>query len=301
LDSILLVFIDGLGIGKNNPDCNPFVKYGFNTFTTHFNSIPTLDNQYLAGNKKFLFPVDANLGILGLPQSGTGQASLFCGYNAAQQAGMHYGPFPHTSTLKMVNEKHLLNYYSNNRGGSYFANAYPKPFFDYLKSGKTRLGVTATHIKLNGKKFNTISDVRKGKALTAEIINNRWNEKLNYTLPLIQAQTAARRLLRISAKYKFTQYEFYLLDHLGHLRIKNEFKQIFNCLDLFLFTILSEFNEKKLTIVICSDHGNFEDLSQKMHTRNPALTITAGKYAEELFTSIKSLPDIKPQIIKYCR
>jgi len=301
LNSVLLIFIDGLGIGKNDRNSNPFVKYGFNTFTTFFNKIPTLDSKFLAGNKKFLFPVDANLGMKGLPQSGTGQASLFCGFNAAEHAGKHYGPFPHTTTIKWIKEKHILKYYSGVKGGSYFANAYPKPFFNYLNSGKTRLGVTATHCRLNKTRFNTISDVRKGRALTAEIINDRWNEKLKTSLPLIQTQTAARRLLRLSSKFKYTQYEFYLFDHLGHLRIKNEFKKIFNCLDLFLFTILSEFNEKNTTVVICSDHGNCEDLSVKMHTKNPSLMITAGKYAEELFTSVKSLPDIKPQIIKYCR
>jgi bisphosphoglycerate-independent phosphoglycerate mutase (AlkP superfamily) len=92
-----------------------------------------------------------------------------------------------------------------------------------------------------------------------------------------------------------------MLDHLGHLRIKDNFNQILNTLDLFLFTILTEFEKRKTTIIICSDHGNFEDLSMKMHTRNPALTITAGKFAEELFNSVKSISDIKPSLIKFCR
>ena len=106
---------------------------------------------------------------------------------------------------------------------------------------------------------------------------------------------------RISTKNKFTLYEFYLLDHLGHLRIKDEFEILYNIIDLFLFTILTEYDPKKTTIIICSDHGNFEDLSVKTHTRNPSLTITAGKYAEDLFNSVKSIKDIKPAVIKYCR
>ena len=66
-----------------------------------------------------------------------------------------------------------------------------------------------------------------------------------------------------------------------------------------MFTILSEIDEE-LTLIICSDHGNFEDLSVKTHTMNPALTITAGKHAKQLADSIKDLTDIKPSIIKYC-
>jgi hypothetical protein len=296
-----LIFIDGVGIGKKDRSCNPFIKYGFNTFTTLFGAIPSLQNPLLVGDNKFLFPADANLGIKGLPQSGTGQASLFSGYNAAKHAGKHYGPYPYSSTIPVVKNDHILAYYSNKKNSGYFANAYPKVFYDYLKSGKTRLGVTATCCRLNKFRFNTVSDVRQGIALTAEVTNERWNERLGYNLPLIKPQTSARRLLRISGKQKFTLYEFYLLDHLGHLRNMNEFNHIYNTLDLFLFTILTEFNERNTTVVICSDHGNFEDLSVKMHTRNPSLTITAGKYAEDLFNSVKSIQDIKPAILKYCK
>jgi hypothetical protein len=296
-----MIFIDGLGIGKKDKKYNPFFKFGFNTFTTLFGGLPSLEKKLLIGDKKFLFGADANLGVKGLPQSGTGQASLFCGYNAAKQAGKHFGPFPYSTTIPTIKEEHLLSYYAKKRKTNYFANAYPKVFFDYLKSGRTRLGVTATCCRLNEFRFNRVTDLRKGNALTAEIINDRWNDKLGYKLPLIKPQTAAHRLLKIAVKNKFTLYEFYLLDHLGHFRLKNDFELIYNTLDLFLFTILTEFNNKKLTIVICSDHGNFEDISVKMHTRNPSLSITAGKYSEDLFNSIKSITDIKPAIINCCR
>ena len=296
-----MIFIDGVGIGKKDFKFNPFFKKGFNTFTSLFGSCPSLENQLLVGANKYLFAVDANLGVKGLPQSGTGQASLFCGINVAKPAGRHYGPFPLTSTVQLIKEKHLLTHYFNKNNSQCFANAYPKVFIEYLKSGRSRLGVTATCCKLNGFRFNKVSDVRQGTALTAEITNERWNENLNYSLPRLKPQTAARRLLRLAGKHKFTLYEYYLLDHLGHLRIKDSFDQILNTLDLFLFTILTEFDMRKTTIIICSDHGNFEDISMKMHTRNPALTITAGKYAEVLFNSVKSICDIKPSIVKYCR
>lgn len=301
LNSVLMIFLDGVGIGKKDKEYNPFFKFGFNTFQTLFGDIPSLENPLLIGKNKFLFPSDANLDVEGLPQSGTGQASLFCGFNAARFVGKHFGPFPYSTTLPKIKEDHILSYYNRNGNKGYFANAYPKPFFDYLKSGRERLGVTAAACRLNKIKFNTVSEVRKGTALTAEIINNRWNERLNYKLPIIKPQTAARRLLRLAEKNKFTLYEFYLLDSLGHLRIKDEFNRFYNIVDIFLFTILTEMDYKKTTLVICSDHGNFEDLSIKTHTRNPSLTITAGKYAQELFNSVKSIKDIKPSIIKYFR
>jgi bisphosphoglycerate-independent phosphoglycerate mutase (AlkP superfamily) len=70
-------------------------------------------------------------------------------------------------------------------------------------------------------------------------------------------------------------------------------------LDSFLFTIINELDYNKLSLIICSDHGNFEDLSVKTHTLNPALTITAGRNAEKLYKEIKNITQIKDAVIKY--
>ena len=86
----------------------------------------------------------------------------------------------------------------------------------------------------------------------------------------------------------------------GMRRIADEFDTIYNNLDEFLITIISELNRKELSLIICSDHGNFEDLSVKTHTRNPALAITAGNHALDLAEGIHDLSEIKSTIIKYC-
>jgi bisphosphoglycerate-independent phosphoglycerate mutase (AlkP superfamily) len=143
--------------------------------------------------------------------------------------------------------------------------------------------------------------VRAGNALTAELTNERWNQRLGYKLKVIKPKTAARRLLRIAEKYKFTLYEYYLSDHIGHLRLTNEFEKLFSEMDEFLFTLLDEVDSNKMTLVICSDHGNLEDLSVKTHTRNPALTITTGKSAKEIAESVRDISQIKQAIIGYCK
>ena len=72
-------------------------------------------------------------------------------------------------------------------------------------------------------------------------------------------------------------------------------------MDEFLFSLLSEVDSKKITLIVCSDHGNLEDLLIKTHTRNPALTIAAGKSAREIAESVKDITQIKKAIIKYCK
>lgn len=301
MNNVLMVFLDGVGIGKMDFQFNPFFKYGFKTFKNIFGDIPSLSNQSLSNGTYYLFPTDANLGVEGLPQSGTGQASLFCGFNAPKFVGKHFGPYPYSTTIPILVKENLLVYYRDQFKSSYFANAYPKVFFDYIESGRTRLSVTTMTCTLAGIRLNRVNDVRTGKALTAELTNERWNQRLGYKLKIIQPKTAARRLLKIAAQYKFTLYEYYLSDHLGHLRHPNEFEQSFSELDEFLFTLLNEIDSKKMTLIVCSDHGNLEDLSVKTHTRNPALTITAGKSSKQIAESAEDITQIKKAIIKFCK
>jgi hypothetical protein len=295
-----MIFIDGVGIGEKDFEYNPFFKFGFKIFDEIIKETPHKQNQYLEKDGVFVFPTDAKLGVEGLPQSGTGQVSIFCGMNAPKFVGKHFGPFPYSTTIPIIKEKNIFKTFMDMGKSAYFTNAYPKVFFDYLKSGKTRLSTTSLCCRLSGLKLNSVTDLRASRALTAEITNERWNRKLKYQLKIISPETAARRLLRIASKHDFTLYEFFHTDHLGHGRIADEFESIYNNLDRFLFTILSELNKDEMTLVICSDHGNFEDLSVKTHTLNPALTITAGKNAIQLADSIKDLTEIKPSIIKYC-
>lgn len=295
-----MIFIDGFGIGKKDFEFNPFFKNGFETFEKIFGEIPHLEKQYLSKNGNYLFPADARLGVEGLPQSGTGQVSIFCGMNAPKYVGKHFGPFPYSTTIPVIEKENIFKTYKDLEMFPFFANAYPKVFFDYLKSGKTRLSVTTLSCHLTGIKLNTVKEIRRKIALTAEITNERWNRKLKYQLKIITPDVAARRLLKVAAKHDFTLFEFFLTDHLGHGRIADEFDTIYNNLDKFLLTILTELNSEELTLIVCSDHGNIEDLAVKTHTINPALTITAGKNATQLAENIKDLTDIKPSIIKYC-
>ena len=296
-----MIFIDGVGIGKEDYEFNPFFKYGFKTFTEIFGEIPSLSNQLLRTNNSFLFPTDARLGVEGLPQSGTGQTAIFCGMNAAKYVGKHFGPFPYSTLVPIIEKENILKAYLKKKQKVSFVNAYPKQFFDYLKSGRGRLSVTTLSCKLSGIRLNTSTDLRRGKALTAEITNERWVAKLNYKLPVISPQLAAKRLLRVAEKHKFTLYEFYLTDHLGHGRDVGDFENVMRTLDEFLLSVFNGLDKEKMTLIICSDHGNFENLSVKTHTLNPALTITSGKYAEELSKKIKDLTQIKPAILEICK
>lgn len=298
MHSTLMIFIDGIGFGKADPDVNPFFRYPFDSFKKVFGRTPDIDHQNLSSNGIYLFPSDPLMGVEGLPQSGTGQTSIFCGVNAPALIGQHFGPYPYSTLVPVIKEKNVFREFLNREKKAGFVNAYPKIFFDYIDSGKTRLSATSLSCILSGLRLNRASDLRKGTALSAEIDNSRWVYKLNYKLPVIKPETAAARLLRIASKNHFTLFEFFLTDHLGHGRIADSMEHVLKTLDRFLFHVLRSLDRENMTLIVCSDHGNLEDISVKSHTFNPAITITAGKYAEHLSRRIKDLSDIKPSVLE---
>ncbi len=292
-----MIFIDGVGIGKKDYDNNPFFKFGFKTFSKLFGEIPHIDKQKLKGENSFLFPVDALMGVTGIPLSGTGQTAIFCGVNAPKIIDKHFGPYPYSTLLPIIEEKNIFKEFLNRIKKVFFANAYPKVFFDYVNSGRRRLSVSTLSCIMNGMRLNKISDLHKGNALSAEIDNRRLVERMNYKLSIIKAETAANRLLRIGSKNHFTLFEIFHTDHLGHGRNIEWLEYFTGVLDRFLYHVITNLT-KDMTLIVCSDHGNFEDLSIKMHTLNPAIGITAGKNAEYLSKRIKKLYDIKSAIME---
>ncbi len=297
MKNILLIFLDGVGIGEEDYEFNPFFKYEFKTFKNIFGEVPSLHKQVLRNGDVILFPTDARLSVEGLPQSGTGQTSIFCGINASKIINQHFGPFPYSTLIPIIKEKNIFKHFLDKNEKVFFANAYPQIFFEYINSGKKRLSVTQWCVKSNSMKFNDVDDVLNGNALTPEITNAHWNIKLNYHLPEINSEISARRLLKISTENKLTVYEYFLTDHFGHGRIKDEMGSNLKVLDDFLFTILTEYDKTTTSIVICSDHGNLENLSIKTHTLNPALTIVASKKAEKFYEEVKNISQIKNGII----
>lgn len=292
-----MIFIDGVGIGKEDYENNPFFKFGFKTFTDNFGAIPHLGNSRLSNSNGYLFPVDARMGIPDIPLSGTGQTSIFCGVNAPKIIGKHFGPYPYSTLVPIIKEKNIFKEFIRNRKKVTFINAYPKVFFDYINSGRRRLSVTTLSCLLTGIRLNKIRDLHQGKALSAEIDNRRLVERMNYKLPVIKPETAANRLLRIASKNHFTLFEIFHTDHLGHGRNIDWLEYTIKVLDRFLFHLTQNL-KSNMTLIVCSDHGNFEDLSIKMHTLNPALGMVFGKNSGSLSKKIKILADIKPAIME---
>src|SRR6266511_1595724 len=90
---VLFIFMDGIGLGENNPETNPFARAKM----PHLNKL--LDGRSLLkeaapfhGEQATLLAVDPAVGVSGLPQSATGQAILLTGINIPAELGYHPPP-----------------------------------------------------------------------------------------------------------------------------------------------------------------------------------------------------------------
>ncbi len=291
--SVIFIFLDGVGIGTESKE-NPFYLNNYESFQI-LSGENFFDPDWEYKNSSQLYKgIDANLNVEGLPQSGTGQTTLFTGKNASKIIGRHFGPYPHSKIRPVLKEHNIFKDAIKLGKSPYFINAYPPIFFEMAKK-RNRWSCTTFMMNSNEIALNSTPEVLNEKALTAEILQNAWRERLNIDLPKITATDAAKRLLSIVPHYDLVLFEYYLTDEAGHSQDFEAANRVLKPLDEFLLYILKNMKSTD-TLVITSDHGNIEDLSTKSHTRNKIPLFVFGNNAQS-FDEVQSIIGVKESII----
>lgn len=291
--SVIFIFVDGIGIGNEN-NHNPFYLKKYEAFEELSGGVLSNKRDQIHQERRVFNYLDANLEVEGLPQSGTGQTALFTGQNAAQFIGKHFGPFPHSKIKPFLKEESILKDLVKAGKRAQFMNAYPPIFFEHSEK-RNRWSCTTLMARSAGLKLNTTQDIKDGKAITAEIVQNAWREKLNIDIPKINEKDAANRMITMSKENDFLLYEYYLTDKAGHNQSKEDAEVVLSRLNLFLVEIMKQMSSNDL-LILSSDHGNLEDLNTKTHTRNPVPLFAYGENAIK-FKGASSLVDVKEKIL----
>lgn len=295
---VLLIFVDGIGIGKKDKNNNPFFFTPLKTLPSILSGkLPSLRNRSIFSNKALLIPADARLGVEGLPQSGTGQTSIFCGVNAPKIIGKHFGPYPYSELRTVIAEKNIFTVLKQQKKKVCFANAYPKQFFEYIATGKLRLSATTISCMMAGVPLRKIDELLKYEALSADMTGEGW-KKFGYDFEPITPFQSGKNLYKLALKHDFTLYEYFHTDHAGHSMDKEFAKTTLMKLDGLLEGLLSNYDSNKLFVILVSDHGNLENISVKTHTLNPVPVILMGKEKRKLANEIKDITDIYRVILK---
>ncbi len=292
--AVIFIFIDGVGLGERGAK-NPFSISNYESFQILSDGDFFEDPKVIHRTDHLFKPIDANLEVEGLPQSGTGQTTLFTGVNASKEIGKHFGPYPHSGIKPLLKEQSVFHAVKELGKTPYFLNAYPPIFFEIAEK-RNRWSCTTLMTKSAGLRLNSIQEIENEEALTAEIVQNAWRDQLDIDIPKITATDAAQRLLNVVPEYDMVLYEYYLTDKAGHNKSEADAERVLKLLDEFLHHILKNMHSTD-TLVITSDHGNLEDLSVKTHTRNAVPLMVYGNKADQ-FSKVESLVDVKEGILK---
>lgn len=278
---ILMVFVDGVGIGVDDPDINPFMRAQLPVFR---------------GRDATRVPLDSTLGIAGLPQSGTGQTALLTGINAPAEFGRHFGPWVPTRLRSMLAEKSVLTRVLQGGRKAAFANAYPEEIFQ--APNDRRLNAGPPIAALGAKLLNRHTDaLLAGNAVSSEITNDSWRKHLHRTqLPVITPRDAGKNLARIAAHHDFTLFAHYTTDYVGHRKSMDESVRALETVDAFLTGVREEMPDDLLVMCV-SDHGNIEDV-RAGHTRNPALGFFFGNTHKGAAKDLAALTDVTPRVLQ---
>ena len=286
--SVLLFFIDGLGIGTRGP-FNPLDNLPNAAPLAVFQNEPP--ETFLDG---IVVPTDPRLGIEGRPQSASGQTTILTGINAPAAIGYHKQGFPNKPLLEIIG-KHSIFRQLSEAGVEpvTFANAYTSRFFDERPRW---ISATTAAVEAAGLRFRTVDDVRNGDAVFMDYTNRLLIER-GEDVAIRSEREAATVLSRIVTQNRFTLYEYFITDKVGHAQDMDLAKLVLTSLALFIRELLLKLDLERTTVILTSDHGNIEDLSLRNHTLHAVPTIVWGAQRERIATTIYDLADITPAIV----
>jgi len=302
-----MLFLDGVGIGKTDSAINPFFAAHLPVLRSLLqDELPSLHNHTLLGAKASVIPLDANLRVPGLPQSGTGQTALFAGVNGAKIIGKHFGPYPYSSLKPIIEGRNIFRQLRDANRRPYFANAFPQRFFDYIAHRGARITVTTLSCMMSGVRLLDARDLADGKGISADITNDGWPAMGYSGMRPIEPQEAGRRLARFTREYDFVLFEYWKTDHAGHSEQMHEAITVLERFDAMLLGVLEELDTRDTVLLITSDHGNIEDMSTKSHTRNPVPALLYGYSQDEITDRLRfssptggDLTHVTPLLMEY--
>lgn len=295
---IILIFIDGLGLGPDDPEINPLLTADLPYIRNLLRAAlgQTGVGSGIIGPNLIIKAIDARLGVPGLPQSATGQTALFTGVNAPKIIGRHIHGFP-TKALRDILERNSIFKQINQAGRkAVFANTFTKEYFESVRKGSWRYSASTTAALAGDCRLLMVEDLTQGYAVYQDLTNEQLRRK-NYSVPLITPETAAENLVRQAKSNDFTLFEYFQTDHCGHAQDWDLALILLNRLDRFVATVASLL-PPGFCLVLTSDHGNIEDLSVKTHTLNPVPLVVLGSGAQNFF-NVNSLTDVCPTILNF--
>ena len=274
--ALIFVMVDGVGLADAGPH-NP-VASGMPRLASLLGlSLEAALDIQRAG--LLARPIDATLGVDGLPQSGSGHSTIYGGFNAAVLNGRHQPSYP---TIAMRERLARGNLFGAAREAGYrvaWANVYLPGYVEAVERRRIRHTAGTWAALQSGLPLRGLAELTAGTAVSWDITQALARRRPDCEdLPLISPAAAGRRLVRLAGEHDLVAFETYLPDLAGHARLALSPKEALALVDDFLAGIVTA-KRPEDTLVVTSDHGNAEDTRTRIHTRNPVPLIAVGPAA----------------------
>lgn len=295
---VLIFFMDGVGLGEPDRETNPFVT----AHLPHLNSLLgegwyLRDQQPRIGGRASLVPTDTTLGVPGLPQSATGQATILSGRNVPQLIGEHYGPKPNGAVTAHIAAGTLFDDVVQAGGAAALLTPYPHRYFEAIASGRRLLSAVPLAATRAGLPLRNADDLRAGNAVSPDFTAQGWRDHLGYDdMPVLSLEGAGARIGALAQAHTFSFFEHWPSDRSGHRGTLQEAVAHLEMIDTVLGGLLDTWDDATGLLMITSDHGNIEAKDRRQHTANPVPTILVGPGHAALAPAIHDLTDIAPVV-----
>jgi 2,3-bisphosphoglycerate-independent phosphoglycerate mutase len=300
--NLLVLFLDGLGLGLKDPERNPLALASMPTISKLLEGKPlVLDSAPFEGELASLQAWDAGLGIPGLPQSASGQAVLLTGRNVPEEIGAHYGPKPNPAIRNILESDNIFTQVLRLGGTATLLNAYPPGYFSAIESRLRLYSAIPMAVAAAGIPLRTFEDLQAGAAISADFTGEGWNARSDFPhAPEYTPQEAGRLLAKLGQAYTLSWFDYWLSDYAGHRGTNEEAAELLETLDSVIAGLLDHWDLGKDLLVLTSDHGNVEDMSEKRHTRNPvpALVVGPARLRRAFTDRPKNLTSFYPAVLE---
>jgi len=196
LARVLFLFLDGVGLGPDDPQVNPFAAANLPNFSELLNGRRLVAGSApWDGDRASLRAVDALLGVDGSPQSATGQAALLTGRNVPALVGEHYGPKPNQAVAGIVRADNLFKQVVQRGGSAALLNGYPPRYFQSIESGHRLYSSIPLAATAAGLELKSVEDMQAGRAMAADFTGAGWAAQPGFpAAPIYSPEQAGHQL-----------------------------------------------------------------------------------------------------------
>ncbi|MCB9451956.1 MAG: hypothetical protein H6672_10985 [Anaerolineaceae bacterium] len=293
-----MIFLDGIGLGEDNPAVNPFASATMPTLTALTNGrrwLKAIGEQH--SSRAVFIPTDPRLGVPGRPQSATGQAAILTGLNVPQLIGEHYGPKPNPPIRELLAKDNFFKQVVGQGKTAALLEGYPPRWHDGVNSGKRLRASYQEAAHQAGLPIFDETAVYQEAALTGDWTGQGWRDQLGYTdTPLYTPQEAGRKMVELSRRYAFAFFPHWFTDVVGHRGPLEDGVGLLELFDGVMAGALEAWDDDEGLIIITSDHGNMEDVSIRTHTENDVPTLIIGSAKTTFTEGLRDLTGLVPRM-----